>query len=343
MVPNNDNKYALRSQMDYSNDTGSDDSDSDGSEYEDDDGGNTESDDDCFQEEEDYEDEGFYEIMDEETDDSEVEYEEDINDTEDDEYETESCEDAETEVEDREEQVYLPKENETQEYSMYLRIYFDLLDSGNTFLTCELTGIADGKFYEAYKDSIGENLICVIRWGVFDVFQDRRTVSNTICMQIRLNPDIPEVETFGRTLGREHVQKNDGDHEHAFSIRLHLDVKRKELMSDYEWEDEAIVKVTKAFQKSRDVSQKETAKRFTAILDIVKEHMKKKEESTELTCQLETIDAQLSLIDDILGGHIDLIEESKRLEEVRVVIEKDVKDCVVPNIDWDKLCIPFSG
>ncbi|XP_010496876.1 PREDICTED: eukaryotic translation initiation factor 3 subunit C-like [Camelina sativa] len=119
--------------------------------------------------------------------------------------------------------------------------------------------------------------------------------------------------------------------------------KRKEPMSGYHWEDEAIDIVKKAFQKSRDESQKETSKRFTAIIDMVKEHMKKKEESTELTCQLETVDAQLTLMNDILEGRIDLIEECNRLEDVKDILEKDVKDCIVPEIHWDKLRIPFSG
>ncbi|XP_010480696.1 PREDICTED: myelin transcription factor 1-like protein [Camelina sativa] len=289
MDPNDGNKYELRSQSDHIrkllkmccrdtlandvddlDDTDSDDVDSDVSKNEYDDGNC--SDEDYCEEEEDKEDEGFCEILYVDKEDSEGDDEDDTDDTEDDEYDSETSEDAETEEEEYKKQVSSPKGNETREYSMYHRISFDLRDSSGMLLRCELTGIAADDFYKTYKDSIGESLICVIRWG-----------------------------------------------------------------------DEAIDIVKKVFQKSRDESQKETSKRFTAIIDMVKEHMKKKEESTELTCQLETVDAQLTLMNDILEGRIDLIEECKRLEDVRDILEKDVKDCVVPEIHWDKLRIPFNG
>ncbi|XP_010490057.1 PREDICTED: replication protein A 70 kDa DNA-binding subunit C-like [Camelina sativa] len=104
--------------------------------------------------------------------------------------------------------------------------------------------------------------------------------------------------------------------------------KRKELMSDFEWEDGAIEKVKQAFQKMRDVVLKETNKRFTAIRDMVKDYMKKKEEFIGLMCQLEKIDAQLSQMNDILEVHIDLVAERNMLEEVRAIVNVGNLDSV---------------
>ncbi|CAE6201381.1 unnamed protein product [Arabidopsis arenosa] len=95
------------------------------------------------------------------------------------------------------------KADKLDDYSVHHKISFDLRDSSNNVLKCELVGYEAVNFYKSFKKWQYDVIICVIRWGVVDVFQDKRTITATECTQIRLNPGIPEVAEF-RTSPTDH-------------------------------------------------------------------------------------------------------------------------------------------
>ncbi|CAH8263595.1 unnamed protein product [Arabidopsis lyrata] len=98
------------------------------------------------------------------------------------------------------------KTDKLDDYSVHHKISFDLRDSSNNVLKCELVGYEAVNFYKSFKKWQYDVIICVIRWGVVDVFQDKRTITATECTQIRLNPGIPEVAEFRTSISRKRTR-----------------------------------------------------------------------------------------------------------------------------------------
>ncbi|XP_020885035.1 uncharacterized protein LOC9316779 [Arabidopsis lyrata subsp. lyrata] len=91
-------------------------------------------------------------------------------------------------------------------FFFYIDTKFMLLCYSNNVLKCELVGYEAVNFYKSFKKWQYDVIICVIRWGVVDVFQDKRTITATECTQIRLNPGIPEVAEFRTSISRKRTR-----------------------------------------------------------------------------------------------------------------------------------------
>ncbi|CAL9233259.1 unnamed protein product, partial [Arabidopsis halleri] len=63
------------------------------------------------------------------------------------------------------------KPDKLDDYSVHHKISFDLRDSSNNILKCELVGYEAVNFYKSFKKWQYDVIICVIRWGVVGVFQ----------------------------------------------------------------------------------------------------------------------------------------------------------------------------
>ncbi|EFH56971.1 predicted protein [Arabidopsis lyrata subsp. lyrata] len=164
----------------------------------DDDASEVSEDDDCAAESDD----DFYEVEEDDYEDGVEDDEEDVDSkysavSESEEENLDGC-DGKT-IEER-------KTDKLDDYSVHHKISFDLRDSSNNVLKCELVGYEAVNFYKSFKKWQYDVIICVIRWGVVDVFQDKRTITATECTQIRLNPGIPEVAEFRTSISRKRTR-----------------------------------------------------------------------------------------------------------------------------------------
>ncbi|CAA7040398.1 unnamed protein product [Microthlaspi erraticum] len=85
----------------------------------------------------------------------------------------------------------------------YKNIMFDIRDTSDVLLECELSGSVAASFYADWNRVKGGVVVCVFWWAAVDFYRGKTTICETSPTRVMLNPPIPEVDEFMSRLGKK--------------------------------------------------------------------------------------------------------------------------------------------